>query len=188
MFREPDHLFFGSTDWDTERVPVWESRGEDIPEERSGSLGVDSLGAGHGARTECSPVVSALEGDERFATGGLSSEFHGCFDGFGAGVPEEEGVKRRVGHGREETVDELQVGSVEGDGALEVDEVGDLRGSSLRDGRVAAAGQRGAIQITLKRTAWGPQIVCRLRMTTEPRTERLETALTGQGWSLQYQQ
>jgi hypothetical protein len=43
-----------------------------------------------------------------------------------------------VGHGGEESIDELEVWSVEGDGALQVDKLGYLGSSGLADGRVAA--------------------------------------------------
>jgi hypothetical protein len=46
-----------------------------------------------------------------------------------------------VGHGGEESIDELEVGGVEGDGALQVDKLGYLSSGSLADGRVAAAYQ-----------------------------------------------
>ena len=46
-----------------------------------------------------------------------------------------------MGHGGEESIDELEVWSVEGDRALQVDKLGYLGSSGLADGRVTAAYQ-----------------------------------------------
>jgi len=50
-----------------------------------------------------------------------------------------------VGHGGEESIDKLEVGSVECDRALQVDKLGYLSSGSLADGGVAAAYQYRSI-------------------------------------------
>lgn len=84
-------------------------------------------------------MVSALEADDGLSAGSLTRELDCRLDGLGARVPEEEAVEGRVGHDGEETLDELEVGSGEHDGALHVDEVRDLLGRRGGDDGVAAA-------------------------------------------------
>lgn len=105
---------------------VGEGDGEDAWHERSVVLAVDGLGAGHGHGAECAAVVGALHDDDILLLGCVAGELDGCFDGFGARVPEEERVEGFVWHEWEEGVDEVEIGLLEGDVDLAVDEFADL--------------------------------------------------------------
>ena len=61
------------------------------------------------------------------------------FDSFTSRVPEEERIKRGMGHHREKFFDETQIGFVECNAALTVDEGHTLISSSLANFRVAMA-------------------------------------------------
>lgn len=114
--------------------------GKKAHHQRSGALGVDGLGPGHGTGTHSSAVVSALEDNHVLFAGSLPGELDGSLNSLGTRVPEEELVKRGVGHNREKLLNEFKIGLVESDGALEVNEVVDLFSSSLGDRGVAAKG------------------------------------------------
>lgn len=85
-------------------------------------------------------MVSALEDNHVLLAGSLPGELDGGLNSLGTRVPEEELVKRGVGHNREKLLNEFKIGLVESDGALEVNEVVDLFSSSLGDRGVAAKG------------------------------------------------
>lgn len=76
-------------------------------------------------------MVCTLESDQVGPSRRLPRELHRSFNSLGSRVPEEERVERRVGHGGQESIDELKVRGVESDRALQVDEVVDLSSGSL---------------------------------------------------------
>lgn len=108
--------------------------------QRTGALRVDGLRPGHGTGTHGSAVISTLEYNQVLPAGCLPGELDGSLNSLGTRVPEEELVKRGVGHNREKLLDKLKIGLMESDGALEVNEVVDLLSSSLRDRGMAAKG------------------------------------------------
>lgn len=108
--------------------------------QRAGALGVDGLRPCHGTGTHGSAVISALEDNQVLPASCLPGELDGSLNCLGTRVPEEELVKRGVGHNREELLDKLKIGLMESDGALKMNEVVDLLSSSLGDRGMAAKG------------------------------------------------
>lgn len=159
VFGDVDEFLLGSRRRNAKGVPVRVGSGNDAGlqkteiiskclsttgkkahHQRSGALGVDGLRPGHGTGTHGSAVVSALEDNHVLLAGSLPGELDGGLNSLGTRVPEEELVKRGVGHNREKLLNEFKIGLVESDGALEVNEVVDLFSSSLGDRGVAAKG------------------------------------------------
>ena len=106
--------------------------------EGTGGLGVDSLRSGDGSGTVGPSVIGALEADDVLPSRRLSRNLNSRLDGLGTRVPEEERVEGFVRHDGEKTLNQLEIRRVEGDGALEVDEVVALLGGCGGHGGVAA--------------------------------------------------
>lgn len=104
--------------------------------QRACRLGVDGFRPGQRSRTIRSTMISPLERDNVLSPRGLSRNFDGRLDGLAPRVPEEEAVEGRMGHGGEETFDELEVRCVKSDRALKVDKVVHLRCRCRTDSRV----------------------------------------------------
>ena len=80
--------------------------------------------------------------DQVLPPGSPLDQLDGHLDGLAAGIPEEERVQARVGHEGDEGLDETEVREGEGDGALDVGDLGGLGDYRSSDGRVAA-GEEG---------------------------------------------
>ncbi len=103
------------------------------------ALAVDRLALRECHGAEGAAVVRALHSDDVLPAGDRASQLDRSLDGLRAGVPEEERVKRRVRHHREQPLNELEVWLVETDAALRVDDVHALIRRGLADLRVAMA-------------------------------------------------
>jgi hypothetical protein len=108
----------------------------------SEALSVDSLGLGQGHGSEGAPVVGALHDDHVLLLGRVTSELDGSLDSLGTTVPKEERIQRLVGHDGQELLDQVEVGLVEADVDLAMDESADLllRGSGNLGVAVAQVG------------------------------------------------
>lgn len=60
-------------------------------------------------------MIRSLNNDDVLLARGLTCEFDGRFDGFGARVPEEEGVETWVRHHRQQLVDQPEIRFTEAD-------------------------------------------------------------------------
>ena len=86
--------------------------------ERRSSLRVDRLALRHRHRAVGTAMVRALHADNILLPCDRPSHLDGTFDCLRTTVPEEERIKRFVGHHREELLDETEVRLVESNTAL----------------------------------------------------------------------